>query len=123
VPSAAVPPGWPEEVRPPGAPGWERTAVGWLLDRCPPEYRAHAVLTRHPAVLARFAAWHVEGAVAAARDGLSRARVELGEVAGPEAVEAAVLALEREGARLASAARSVALVERALRGERFLARL
>jgi hypothetical protein len=118
-----VPPGWPEEVRPPGAPGWELTAVGWLLDRCPPEYRVHTVLTRHPAVLARFAGWHIDGAVVAARDGLSRARVELAEVAGPEAVEAAVVALEREAARLAAAARSVTLVERALRGERFPARL
>jgi hypothetical protein len=93
------------------------------LDRCPPEYRAHAVLTRHPAVLARFAAWHVDGAVVAARDGLSRVRVELDEVAGPESVEAAVVALEREGARLAADARAVALVERALRGERFRPRL
>lgn len=118
-----VPPGWPQEVRPPGTPGWERTAVGWLLDRCPPEYRVHAVLTRHPAVLARFAAWHLDGAVGAARNGLSRARVEIADIAGPEAVEATVVALEREGARLAAAARSVALVERALRGERFLSRL
>ncbi|MGH8869045.1 MAG: hypothetical protein ACRDYU_13750, partial [Actinomycetes bacterium] len=56
----AVPPGWPSEVRPPGAPGWERTAVAWLFDLCPPGYRAHEVLRRHPAVLARFAATHVE---------------------------------------------------------------
>ena len=51
-----VPPGWPEEVRPPGAPDWERTAVAWLFDLCPPDYRAHEVLRRYPVLLARFAA-------------------------------------------------------------------
>ena len=28
-----VPPGWPAEVAPPGTPGWERSATGWLSDR------------------------------------------------------------------------------------------
>jgi hypothetical protein len=44
-------------------------------------------------------------------------------VVPPEAVEAAVAAFEREGARLAATARSVALVEQALRGQRFVRRL
>ena len=26
-----APPGWPRAVRPPGAPGWEHSAVSWLL--------------------------------------------------------------------------------------------
>ena len=118
-----APPGWPVDVRPPGAPDWERTAVAWLLDLCPPEYRAHEVLRRHPVVLARFAAWHVAGAVDAARQGLSAVRADLRDVADPATVEAAVVALEREGARLAAARRGVDLVEQALRGRRFARRL
>jgi hypothetical protein len=118
-----TPPGWPEQVRPPDAPGWERTAVGWLFDLCPPDYRAHEVLRRHPVVLARFAAHHVAAGIDAARRGLAEARTQLGDIATPEVLAAAIVAYEREGARLAGTERSVALVERALRGERFLRRL
>jgi hypothetical protein len=120
---AYVPPGWPAQVRPAGTPGWEHTAVAWLFDLCPPEYRMYEVLRRHPAVLARFAALHVEAAVAAARQGLATVRAELRELVPPEAVAAAVAAFEREGARLAATARSVALVEQALQGKRFRPRL
>jgi hypothetical protein len=118
-----APPGWPPAVRPPGAPDWERTAVGWLFDQCPADYRAYEVLHRHPVVLARFAAHHVAGAVEAAQRGLGTARAELRDVAEPEVIQAAVQAYEREGARLARTSRAVDLVERALRGQRFRARL
>ncbi len=110
-------------MRPPGAPEWERTAVAWLLDLCPPDYRQYDVLRHHPVVLARFAACHVESAVDAARRGLSTVRTDLHDVAAPETVEAAIAAWEREGARLLSVSRSVTLVEEALRGRRFRARL
>ena len=120
---AVVPPGWPAEVAPPGTPGWERSATGWLFDLCPPDYRAHEVLRRHPVVLARFAAHHVQAGVEAAQRGLSTARDELRGLADPETVTAAVAAYEREGARLMAAARAVDLVEQALRGRRFVARL
>ena len=83
------PPGWPHRVRPPGAPDWERTAVDWLLDICPPEYRSYAVLRRHEVVLARLAVLHVEASQAAVRRGLSEARSALRDVAAPETVEAA----------------------------------
>ena len=119
----AVPPGWPPSVRPPGAPDWERTAVAWLYDLCPPDYRAHEVLRRHPVVLARFAAHHVAAGVEAARRGLATARAELRDVVPPEAVDAAIEAWEREGARLVAASRAVALIEQALGGRRFVARL
>jgi hypothetical protein len=69
-------------------------------------------------VLARFTAWHVTGAVEAARQGLERARAELDGLVPPEAVEAAVVALEREQATLLATAREVRLVELALRGHR-----
>jgi hypothetical protein len=118
-----VPPGWPAEVAPPGTPGWERSATGWLFDLCPPDYRAHEVLRRHPVVLARFAVHHVQAGIEAARQGLGTARADLRDVADPETVAAAVAAYEREGARLMAAARAVDLVEQALRGRRFVARL
>ena len=117
------PPGWPDQVLPPHAPDWERSAVGWLFDLCPPDYRAHEVLRRHPVVLARFAGGHVTAAVAAARAGLRTVRRDLRAVVGPEVVEAAVAAYDREGRRLVTVGRQVALVEAALRGERHVPRL
>lgn len=118
-----VPPGWPAEVRAPGVPDWERSASAWLFDLCPPDYRAHEVLRRHPVVLASFAAQHVQAGIEAARRGLSTARDELRGLTDPETVAAALAAYEREGARLIVASRSVALVQEALRGRRFVARL
>ncbi len=120
---AVSPPGWPRQVRPPGAPGWERTAVNWLLDICPPEYRSYPVLRRHDVVLARFAVLHVEACQAAVRSGPSQGRAALRDVAGADAVEAAVETWQREAARLLAEHRSVSLVEEALRGRRFVARL
>src|SRR6201991_5372182 len=90
MPTHVAPPGWPAEVRPPDAPDWERTAVNWLLDLCPPDYRRYTGLRRHVVVLARFAVLHVESSQAAARRGLSEARSGLRDVAIPEGVEAAV---------------------------------
>ena len=117
------PPGWPRQVRPPGAPGWERTAVAWLLDICPPEFRSYPVLRRHDVVLARFAVLHVEACQAAVRRGLSEARAALRDVADLAAVDAAVEAWQAESARLLADRRAVGLVEEALRGRRFVARL
>jgi len=121
--AAVVPPGWPREVRPPGAPGWEHTAVSWLLDLCPPEYRSYPAIRRHVVVLARFAVLHVEACQAAVRRGLSEARSELREVAELDVVEAAVDTWLAEDARLSGVRRAVGLVEEALRGRRFVARL
>ncbi|MCW2613997.1 MAG: hypothetical protein JWN08_991 [Frankiales bacterium] len=118
-----VPPGWPPEVQPPQAPDWERSAVGWLFDLCPPDYRAHEVLRRHPVVLARFAAGHVGSAVEAARHGIRTVRADLRGVVTPEVVDAAIAAYEREGRRLITTGRQIALVDAALRGERHVPRL
>ena len=118
-----TPPGWPRQVRPPGAPGWEHTAVAWLLDICPPEFRSYPVLRRHDVVLARFAVLHVEACQAAVRRGLSEARAALRDVADLAAVDAAVEAWQTESARLLAERRAVGLVEEALRGRRFVARL
>jgi hypothetical protein len=50
-------------------------------------------------------------------------RVELADALPPDAIEAAMTAYEREGARLAAAARGVEAVGAALRGERWVPRL
>lgn len=118
-----VPPGWPAEVLPPQAHDWERSAVAWLYDLCPPDYRSHEVLRRYPLLLARFAAQHVRAGVAAAREGLRTLRADLAGELPPEAVDAAVGAYEREGRRLVKAAQQVDLVTDALRGRRWVPRL
>ena len=121
--SDLVPPGWPEQVLPPQVPDWQRSAVAWLFDLCPPDYRAHEVLRHHPVVLARFAAGHVESAVEAARAGIRTLRADLRDVVPPDVVAAALAAYDREGRRLVQTGRQVQLVDQALRGERFVPRL
>ena len=59
----------------------------------------------------------------AARDGWRTVRVELADDLPADAMEAAIAAYEREGARLRSAARGVEAVAGALRGERWVPRL
>ena len=118
-----VPPGWPAAVRPPDAPRWELTAEAWLLDICPPEFRGYPTLRRHIVVLVRFAVLHVEACQAACRRGLSEARSELREVAPADVVEEAVETWLTEDARLSGVRREVGLVEEALRGKRYRARL
>ena len=123
MPTYVAPPGWPAQVRPPDAPDWERTAQNWLLDICPPEYRSYPALRRHVVVLARFAVLYVEAQQAAVRRGLSEARANLRDVAPLDVVDAAVQTWQAEDARLSGARRAVGLVEEALRGRRFVARL
>ena len=118
MPSHAPPPGWPREVRPPGAPEWEATAATWFLGLCPAEYQRYAGLRRHVVVLARFAVLHVEAQQAACRRGLSQIRADLRDVSTLEVVDAAVQTLQLDETRLQATRRSVALVEDALRGRR-----
>jgi hypothetical protein len=119
----ALPPGWPAEVRPPATPEWERSAVAWLFDQCPADYRGYDVLQRHPLVLSRFAAAAIDGAISAAEAGLRTVRAELRGRVPPEVVDAAVAAYEAERHRLRATRRAVDVVERALRGERWVPRL
>lgn len=123
MPTYAPPPGWPREVRPPDAPDWEITAAKWFLDLCPAEYRRYPGLRRHVVVLARFAVLHVEAQQAACRRGLSQIRADLKDVATLEVVEAAVQTFQLDESRLLATRRSVGLVEDALRGRRYTARL
>jgi hypothetical protein len=118
-----APPGWPHGVPAPGAPEWERSAVNWLLDVSPPEYRTYPGLRRHPVVLARFAVLHVEASQAAVNRGLSEARGLLRDIATEAEIAAALDTWQRECARLIGVRRAVGLVEEALRGRRYVARM
>ena len=114
-----TPPGWPAGVHPPGSDDFESTAVGWLLDVVPPDYRLHGVLRRYPVALATMARYHSAACVEGAREGYRTARTELAGALPPHAIDTVLAAYRKEGARLAATARAVGLVERALRGEVF----
>ena len=117
--AAYLPPGWPTGVHPPGSEGFERTAVAWLLDVVPPDYRLHGVLQRHPVALATLARRHLAACVEGARQGYRTARTELGDVLPVSGVDAVLTAYRSEGHRLVTTARAADLVERALRGKEF----
>ena len=118
-----TPPGWPAGVHPPGSEDFESTAVGWLLDVVPPDYRLHGVLRRYPVALATMARYHSKACVEGARQGYRTARTELADALPPHAVDTVLAAYRKEGVRLAATARAVGLVERALRGEVFTPKL
>lgn len=122
--STATPPGWPRLVPPPGQPGFVDRAVQWLLDVCPPEYREHPVLLRHPPVLAWLAARHVQAQHTANTAALAQARADLVSrgVEG-RTVEQVLEVLHSEGTRLRAAARACELLAGALQGSRWVPRL
>jgi uncharacterized protein (DUF2252 family) len=81
------------------------------------------VLRRHPVVLARFAAEHVEAQLRSAKDGLAGVRSSLADYVPPEVIRSAADAWQEEAARLVRVRRAVALIEEALRGRIFIRRL
>jgi len=117
--AAYLPPGWPAGVHPPGSEGFEQTAVAWLLDALPADYRVHGVLRRHPIALAVLARHHLTACVAGARQGYRSVRTELGDVLPPQGIDAVLAVYRAEGSRLVDAARAADLIARALRGEVF----
>lgn len=118
-----TPPGWPDRVRPPGAPDWETTAIAFLLDCCPADFRAYPVLRNHPVVLARFAAQFVQGQYQSTQEGLAGARTSLADYVSAEVIESAASAWLEQSAQLVRVRRAVVLVEEALRGKVFVRRL
>lgn len=106
-------------MHPPGSEEFESTAIGWLLDVVPPDYRLHGVLRRYPVALAALARYHSKACVEGARQGYRTARTELAGALPPHAIDTVLAAYRKEGARLAATAQAVDLVERALRGEVF----
>lgn len=121
--AAYLPPGWPTGVHPPGSADFESTAVAWLLEIVPPDYRLHGVLRRHPVALAAMARHHTSACVEGARAGYRTVRTDLAEALPPHAVDAVLAAYRTEGRRLAATARAVVLVERAMHGEIFAPKL
>lgn len=115
-----VPPDWPAQVDPPGTEDWERTAVAWLLDLLPGEWRAHDVLRRHPVLLARLASRQLDATLDATRDAWRTLRGDVRGTLPPEVVQAAMTAYETEGARFATRRREVAAVSEALAGRRWV---
>jgi hypothetical protein len=120
---AYLPPGWPTGVHPPGSEDFERTAVTWLLDVVPPDYRLHGVLRRHPVALATLARRHLTACVEGARQGYRTARTELGGMLPVSGLDAVLAAYRTEGRRLVTAAHAANLVEQALRGKEFAPQL
>ena len=120
---AYAPPGWPDRVRPPGAPEWEASAAAYLLDCCPADFRAYRVLRNHPVVLAQFARHFVEGQGQATQDGLAAARTGLRDFVDASVLEEATQAWLEQAARLARTRRAVALIEEALRGRAFVPKM
>jgi hypothetical protein len=118
-----IPPGWPTGVHPPGSEDFEATAIAWLLDVVPPDFRLHGVLRRHPTALAAMARHHTQACVEGARDGYRTARTELGETLPPHAIDAVLAAYRTEGRRLAGTAKAVVLIEQALHGGVFTPQL
>ncbi len=106
-------------MHPPDSEEFESTAVTWLLDVVPPDYRLHGVLRRYPVALAAMARYHAKACVEGAREGYRTARTELAGALPPHAIDTVLAAYRKEGVRLAATARAVGLIERALRGEVF----
>ena len=118
-----MPPGWPSQVRPPGASGWEATAIAYLLDCCPADFRAYRVLRNHPVVLAQFASVFVNGQHEASQRGLAEVRTSLSDYVEPDVVDAATQAWLEQDARLARVRRAVTLLDEALHGRVFVRKL
>jgi hypothetical protein len=116
--SYPTPPGWPDEVLPPGAPGWERTAIAWLTGLLPPQVRAE-VLHRHPRALSLLARSLVDAQTQGLRHAYSAAHRELDGAVPAEVVEEVLGHLAARGPELVQLSRSVTLVGDALGGTRW----
>ena len=121
--TSRTPPGWPSSVPPPDSPGWQVPAVSWLLDHCPPDYRAYAGWRKNPVALAWVAVLHINAQLEAMRQAYREVRVDLGDLVTTEALSEIQSDLEAEGLRLRASARGAQLLFAALQGKRFVPRL
>ncbi|MFM9134648.1 MAG: hypothetical protein ACKOT0_04310 [bacterium] len=119
----ARPPGWPARLPEPEDPEFPAAALAWLLDQGPGEWRALPGLRDSPEALAFRARCEVRGRLEAARTTYAGLRRELGEELAPAEMDAALAAVEAEGAGLLALEREVGLVAAALRGRRWRPRL
>lgn len=114
MPDQSLAPDWPASVHPPGTDSFEQTALVWLFDHVPADYRLHGVLRRHPLALARLARQYVSAALEAAREGYRTARMDLREHLPPHALDQVMNAYLAEGQRTAALLRSIEAVDTAL---------
>ena len=96
-------------MHPPGSPDFEATAVAWLLDVVPPDYRLHGILRRHPTALAALPRHPVRACVQGAREGYRTTRTELGGTLPPHTVEEVQAVYRSEGQPLIATATAVDL--------------
>lgn len=115
MPDQSLTPDWPASVHPPGADSFEQTALVWLFDHVPADYRLHGVLRRHPVALSRLARQYVSASLEAAREGYRTARVDLRDHLPPHALDQVMNAYLAEGQRTAALLRSIEAVDTALR--------
>jgi hypothetical protein len=110
-------------VPPADSPGWQVPAVSWLLDHCPPDYRAYAAWRRNPVALAWVAVRHIDAQLEAMRQAYREVRVDLADLVSTEALSEIQSDLEAEGLRLRAAARGAGLLYDALQGKHYVSRL
>ncbi|GAA3745628.1 hypothetical protein GCM10022205_35620 [Spinactinospora alkalitolerans] len=102
-------------MHPPGSESFEQTAIVWLFEHVPADYRLHGVLRRHPVALSRLARQHVAACLESAREGYRTTRVDLRGHLPPHALDQVMNAYLTEGRRMAVTLKAVALVDDALR--------
>lgn len=115
MPDQSLTSDWPASVHPPGSDSFERTALEWLFDHVPADYRLHGVLRRHPVALSRLARQYVSATLDAAREGYRTARVDLRDQLPPHALDQVMNAYLAEGQRTAEVLRAIEAVDGALR--------
>lgn len=115
MPDQSPTPDWPANVHPPESDSFEQTALAWLFDQVPADYRLHGVLRRHPVALSRLARQYVSSALEAAREGYRTARIDLRDHMPPHALDQVMNAYLAEGRRMAEVLRSVEALDAALR--------
>ncbi|PZG08930.1 hypothetical protein C1J01_38430 [Nonomuraea aridisoli] len=109
-----MPDGWPPQVPAPGEAGWEKSAVAFLLECLPADYRAHEVV-RNPRVLTWMARCHIDQALIGLRAGYRKAAVELKPHLPPHALAEVLATYQKEAERLKTVAVSIQVVSRLLR--------
>jgi hypothetical protein len=119
----ATPPGWPDDLPPPQADQFGDKVVAWLLDRAPGQWRAHAVLRRHPRALAQLVSDHLGAELAGLRQSYASARRLLGDVVPADEMPQFLAAVEAQGSLTAEELRQVEQVREALAGREWRARL
>ena len=119
----ATPPGWPDDLPPPQADQFGDKVVAWLLDRAPGQWRAHAVLRRHPGGLGRLGSEHRGADVVGVRQAYASAGRWLGDVVPADEMPQFLAGVEAQGSLTAEELRQVEQVREALAGREWRARL